>query len=93
MPTLHSNCNLNNHIKIANEKISIIFRDDSKYIAWRYSIFCSTEARWYRFLYSGYQLVDGKAKQLTNSGRFGGYDVLDNAIVFRTHVQATLCGI
>ena len=40
-----------------------------------------------------YQLVDGKAKQLTNSGRFGGYDVLDNVIVFRTHVQATLCGI
>ena len=40
-----------------------------------------------------YQLVDGKAKQLTNSGRFGGYDALDNAIVFRTHVQATLCGI
>lgn len=34
-----------------------------------------------------YQLVDGKAKQLTNSGRFGGYDVLDNAIVFRTHVD------
>ena len=34
-----------------------------------------------------YQLVDGKAKQLTNSGRIGGYDVLDDAIVFRKIIE------
>lgn len=30
-----------------------------------------------------YQLIDGKAVRLTNSGHFGGYDIIDDAIVTR----------